>query len=388
RLDPGRVAAWKKLGFKRHNGRWMSEDQLKEEAELIEADHIWAPLLGRWHRMYHDRNKQADAEEALSKIEDPKAVPSIFREFATGGRLDQTLAIQLFGQMKDPLASKALAALAVYGATPEVRRRATESLRAREPAEFIEAIVKLLVDPLKYEVRHVGGPGSPGILFVEGERFNLKRFYAPPPPPNLVMHAGDQIAYDQFGLPVVIRYGASVSGAPSVPLPTAGAPGGGFSGANLTIPPGSPLAGALKSTLAGESVPPAARPGAGAGSSLVATPTYAMEFSVSQNIMQAQAAAAAAQAQLQNDVAMVESLNKVRKAFNELVIDVIKNATGQDAGGDKASDWKNWFANQKGYAKEPARKPQKPTLNQLVPLAYNPSFSQLMILPRIGPPDN
>ncbi len=37
-------------------------------------------------------------------------------------------------------------------------------------------------DPLKYEVKPVGGPGSPGVLFVEGQQFNVNRFYAPPAP--------------------------------------------------------------------------------------------------------------------------------------------------------------------------------------------------------------
>ena len=31
--------------------------------------------------------------------------------------------------------------------------------------------------PFTYQVRPVQGPGSPGELFVEGERFNIQRFY-------------------------------------------------------------------------------------------------------------------------------------------------------------------------------------------------------------------
>ena len=72
--------------------------------------------------------------------------------------------------------------LAVYGRTPEVRRRATEILRGRPAEDYLELLVGLMVDPLKYEVKPVAGPGSPGVLFVEGERFNVARFYAPPPP--------------------------------------------------------------------------------------------------------------------------------------------------------------------------------------------------------------
>ena len=35
----------------------------------------------------------------------------------------------------------------------------------------------MLRKPFKYQVRPVGGPGSPGELFVEGERFNIQRLY-------------------------------------------------------------------------------------------------------------------------------------------------------------------------------------------------------------------
>ena len=38
-------------------------------------------------------------------------------------------------------------------------------------------LIGLVKKPFKYQVRPVGGPGSPGELFVEGERFNIQRFY-------------------------------------------------------------------------------------------------------------------------------------------------------------------------------------------------------------------
>ena len=87
--------------------------------------------------------------------------------------------------------------LAVYGKTPEVRRRATETLRGRSAEDFLYLLVGLMIDPYKYEVKPVAGPGSPGVLFVEGEKFNVSRFYAPPPAPNITLQPGDTISYDQ-----------------------------------------------------------------------------------------------------------------------------------------------------------------------------------------------
>ena len=124
---------------------------------------------------------------------------------AAGASATRRSPIQVLGQIDKPVASKVLAVLAVYGKTPEVRRRATETLRGGEPEEFLDLLVGLMIDPLKYEVKPVGGPGSPGVLFVEGEKFNVRRFYAPPPPPNVAPRPGDMVTYDQFGMPVITR---------------------------------------------------------------------------------------------------------------------------------------------------------------------------------------
>lgn len=373
RLDPNRVAAWKKLGFRKHNGHWMTEEQIKEDGEQTKADQVWGPRLADLHRRYHQPARQQQALEDLAKIDDVRAVPSIFRELATGGPIDQSLAIQLLGQIKGRLASKALAALAVYGASPDVRRRATESLRSREPAEFVADLIRLLTDPLKFEVRAVGGPGVPGVLFVEGEQFNVRRFYAPPLPPNLVVRPGDYVSYDAFGLPMILRNGSSVPGAPSFTV-----------GGSQQIKASSRLAIALGPQATG-AIKQAFTPGAGSGP-IQFTPTYVMQYSVSQNILQAQQAAASAQAQLESDVAAIKEVNKVRQSFNDLVVNVLKDATGENPG-DTAKDWKQWLAQNLKYAQNPVKSPQKPTLNQLVPLIYNPPFRELTIRLVPGKPD-
>lgn len=38
RLDPKREAAWRKLGFKRHGGRWLTDEQIATTEEQKAAD--------------------------------------------------------------------------------------------------------------------------------------------------------------------------------------------------------------------------------------------------------------------------------------------------------------------------------------------------------------
>jgi len=339
KLDPKRDAAWRKLGFKKVDGRWTTDEQIAEEKEVKKAEAEWGPRLKKIHKDIHGTNgvkKQEEAQTSLDAITDPAAVPSIYREFAGGGERDQAIAVQVFGQIDKPITSKVLALMAVYGKTPEVRRRATETLRWRKPEEFLDLLVGLLVDPFKYEVKAVGGPGSPGVLFVEGEKFNVRRFYSAPAPPNVAPRPGDMVSYDQFGMPVISR--------PLVPV-----------GAKTGVP---------------------------GSKSLVFERDLAVQFSATQNILEAQRAAATSQAQLEADVAQIESINDSRKKFNDLVFAVMKDATGKDRG-QTPKDWRDSLARENKYERQPARTPRKPTLDQVAPVGYVATFAQLGFTTRV-----
>ena len=47
----------------------------------------------------------------------------------------------------------------------------------RDARDVVGRLINLIRKPYKYQVRRVNGPGSPGELFIEGERFNIQRFY-------------------------------------------------------------------------------------------------------------------------------------------------------------------------------------------------------------------
>src|SRR5262249_7124265 len=198
---------------------------------------------------------------------------------------DQMLLVELLGAIDKPISSKILALLAVYGRTPMVRGRATQTLRLRPSHDYLDLLVGLMIDLFKYEVRPVGGPGSPGVLFVEGERFNVSRFYAPPPAPNVTPQVGDIITYDQSGSPIISR-------------PT------GLAAVTTTGVPGSKTL--VKETTAAE---------------------YAT-ISPAQLILEAQRGAVMAEAQLERDVAIVKSANADRKRFNDLIMAIAKDAAG------------------------------------------------------------
>jgi hypothetical protein len=191
RLDPGRDAAWKRLGYKKQSGRWLTDGQLaaeKAEAEAQrKADKHWMAVLTRWRNDLADSTKQTEVRHSLSEIADPRAVPSVWARFAVAKPPLQTIAVQLFGQIDSAAATRALAILAVASTSGEVRSIATQTLRLRDPRDAASVLVALLGNPVldpdpilyHYFVQPVGvtAIGSPGVLFVRGPRYDVLRYY-------------------------------------------------------------------------------------------------------------------------------------------------------------------------------------------------------------------
>jgi hypothetical protein len=183
RLDPSRDAAWKHLGYKKQGNRWVKPEEVaaaKQEAlQQRQADKHWKTTLEKLREglVNKDPSKQAKAEERIREITDPRAVPMIWSLFVRGGERLQIVAVQMLGQIDGPSASNGLAVLTVFSPSAEVRSQATETLKRRDPRDVVGRLIGLIHKPYKYQVRHINGPRSPGELFVEGERFNIQRFY-------------------------------------------------------------------------------------------------------------------------------------------------------------------------------------------------------------------
>jgi hypothetical protein len=115
-----------------------------------------------------------------------------------------------------------------------------------------------------------------------------------------------------------------------------------------------------------------------------------VRVSMSEMMVEAQKGAISAQLQLQADIAQIEALNDARKTFNELVMNVAKDASGKDLGKEPKA-WRDALARNGRYRKDRKETPRKPTLDEVVPLAYLPRFGELTMvnLQRIvtAPPD-
>jgi hypothetical protein len=353
RLDPSREAAWKRLGYRRQNGRWVTAERVaaeKADRELQDkADARWLPALQRWKGMLGEKSPQrrSEAEQALADLEDPRAVPSIWRAFATGRAADQTLAVRLLGQVDAPTASRALATLAVYSESAEVRRKAAETLRRRDAREFAWPLIALLRDPIKYEVRPVNGPGSTGVLFVEGQRFNIQRLYEAPALPPQFRFFQDTTPFDPFG-PLNMPQGNKI-----LPYRWRGNSVAGLAGSLRVFGPASPQVLLDTFTLIGKQ----------------------RDYQIGLNMMEVQRAAISAERQLEQDVARIEAFNAEARRINGRVGTTLDDATSANLGEDR-DGWLAWWSSQLGYFPRSSTN-EKPTIVQDLQFAnLDPSTSR------------
>ncbi len=379
RLDPKREHAWKALGCRKVSGRWLTDAQVaaeKAEAALQrEADRHWLAALDSWKDELRSKRDEvrAEAERNLGEVTEPRAVPAVILVFFVRKDPNKRRGVQLLGQIDDPRASRALAFLALHDESGELRGMAGRALATRDPREYAGVLVQAFQDPIRYEVRPVGGPGSPGALFVEGKQVNLVRTYSPPPGP--VILPTDRLGYDANGqLMAERRVGSYWEHHKAldllvdeyVPTPKRVA--------NVLH---SPVGRAASAALLGQAGPGFSPQVLGTGlMELMAPPmTDVRMFALMSNEVsafhnmsslslerellmtvplgrmaeEAQRAALASQEQLRQDIACLERYNTCVREMNERSRPLLQVASGVEKAGSR-TEWFAWWVDQIGYA--------------------------------------
>ncbi len=406
RLDPKRDTAWKRLGYTKHDGRWATEAELaasKADAEAQKAaDRKWKPLLEKWKAQLSKPAHRAEAEANLLTVTDPRASAIVAHLFLNERLADQMVAARLFGQIDSVSASRSLVLLAVFSSAPEVRRVAVETLRNRDPREFADLLITQLRKSIRYEIRPVGGPGSPGFVFIEGKQFNTQRVYAPPAF-SYTPRLGDVIVADNLGLPAVQRL-----------IDEERFSTGRITGSNLLkMMQTNQLHDMMTNSIDPNAVAVLQNPAFGSygrsaldhmvqvnqdlatshvnklrtaihdvglaehknptqfGFEIFKNSYLNTQIPIGQMMLEAQKTAAAAQQQLQSDVQTLDATNQQIRQRNDQIQQVLTSVTGENYG-DDAQAWKNWWINQLGYRSSSTEDPSVPTFIENVPLAHQP----------------
>jgi Pretoxin HINT domain len=422
RLDPSRETAWKHLGFKKQGNRWVKPEEVAAARQALAhqktADKHWRPRLEKLRDGLESRDgaKRVKAEQLLTEVTDPRAVPMIWAIFVRGTERLQNATVQMLGQIDGPSASNGLAVLAVFSPNTEVRRRAIATLARRDSRDVVGRLIGLVHKPYKYQVRQVNGPGSPGELFVEGERFNIQRFYQnqtttpamaqgrlfTPDMPfdpysirNIAMATMSGITADRSGLSVIVTGKPGYSVSLPMPLSTQSAAQAGQAiksnpqnataimdqlvtdPANRYTPPGlwSALMNQGNATHPRNATPPlkpmesnAANQQAGAAMEemlFAESQAARRDILIAQNLEQIREANQDLERRLAMDVYFLDATNDGINMFNARALPVLKAITGRDLGVEPEK-WKAWWTDQLGYSYQSDVPETKPTFTDFI----------------------
>ncbi len=362
RLDPSRESAWRHLGYKRAGNRWIKPEDLaaeKQEAEIQKrADKQWKPKLEKIRDGLESKDpaRRARAETAIAEVTDLRAVPMIWTTLIARSERLQLAAVQILGQIDGPVASTSLAALAVFNPSGQVRGRAIETLVRRDPRDVVDRLIGMVRKPFKYQVRLVNGPGSPGELFVEGEKFNVRRLYTMTPvdPSQIPVRIfTSDVPFDPFSTSNMMLAAGAVSGV---------TPGMATTGqANRTNL--QERAAVINQMLSSAGVwGPNPVSGMAAGPVSAAAQRDVQIGVALENIRQR---SQALQQRLAMDIQAVEATNAQIRQLNDRALPVLKATTSLDLGAEPEK-WKSWWTDQLGYAYQSSQPDRKPTFTDMV----------------------
>ncbi len=300
RLDPSRDLAWVRLGYKKHKDRWLKPEELaaqKVETERQKrADTQWKSRLEKLRGSLEStlETRRLKAEKELYQITDPRAVPMIWKIFGNGSEKMQLVAVELFSQIDGPAASFWLAVLAIDKQSLDVRKQAARALAHRDPRDVIGRLITLIHKPYKYEIKPGKGPGSTGVLMVDGEQFALQRFYRfPDVDVRLAPVFGVYPSEGQLGRPSTASTLAQVA--------------------------------RLESSIAVQN-------------SATITEAAVVNQQRSQDIEQS----------METDIRNIEEANGQINQANDRVLPLLETLTGQNLGADP-EPWRKWWTEQLGY---------------------------------------
>lgn len=362
RLNPGHEEAWRKLGCRKVDGRWLNEENAlayeREKTGQRQANRFWSARLANIKRKLAHRGQRQEAVAGLDAIRDPRAVPAIWYYLVLqGNEVEQRHAVNVLGHLDSQRAAQALALLAAMSPSAEVRRTAAESVLWRDRREYLDLWIGFIRKPLTYEVRPVGGPGSPGILYVEGERYNLQCVYELPRlPDNLADFLTINSNADAQRALMRRALGLDLT-SQNVNSDVAAALGAAIAN------PGGAVAGLSAAVQRSQARPGLVFTGAAAIGDRDEQALQVAEQRIAQNQAAIAEAMTAPQRRLESDIAELDAVNAVNFQQTERILPFLETVSGQKYGHDPEA-WTRWWTNELGYAYQST---PKPTIREVIP---------------------
>jgi len=165
-LDMDHAEARGRLGFRRVDGQWRSEEELASaQAERQQRARDLKQWQRRIEQLAHNLENastlgQKVSTERIRQIDDPRAIAALESILAPSSEEAGLLAVEVLDRFSQSDASLALARVAVFSRWEKVRQSATERLTRREEESFIPDLLDALSTPIESRQRLYRGRGG------------------------------------------------------------------------------------------------------------------------------------------------------------------------------------------------------------------------------------
>lgn len=167
-LQPNHSTARARSGWQLVDGRWVHKQELVDAR--LQAQQF-KKALGTYSAQIRkniaklsgtDPKDRAEAEKNLLAVDDPAAIPVLAQSLAGSSDEAKFRAIEIFARMTTPMATQALASMAVANAFSSLGESAATALREKPEDQFVPDLLSMLSTPI--ESRYVLQAGTSGRL--------------------------------------------------------------------------------------------------------------------------------------------------------------------------------------------------------------------------------
>ena len=153
-IDPDHAQARERLGFRRFDGNWVSQEDIATSqlrgAALRDSLARWSAKLQKDVQLLADSNekRRALAADRIRAIDDPAAIPALERMVSSAGPEAALLVVEAVRKMSGHEASLSLARHAVFSPYREVRDEAAAELKHRKLQTFVPELLANMYSPV------------------------------------------------------------------------------------------------------------------------------------------------------------------------------------------------------------------------------------------------
>ena len=166
-LDPDQAEARQRLGFRRVNGVWMLESELKQAqdrgAAAAKALAVWTPKLEVLRNEMAPQRSEVQrkaARDRLAAIHDPDAIPAMEVVFSSVSKETGLTLLDAFSAMSGDQGVLAIARQAVFSPFDVVRTSAARRLKSKPADIYVPPLLSAMYTPAQERTEIYNGPGN------------------------------------------------------------------------------------------------------------------------------------------------------------------------------------------------------------------------------------